>query len=242
MAESGKQDENTFERISSSELVAGYLRRLMDAHTLLKVSIPKHTEICNTIMVIINENENFLILDKLHPESGHIAFMEKKRCAIEAHLQGVSMGFTAQLEKLIEHEDSPAYRISFPKEMLYHQKRSAFRAPVGVSNEIKVTLSGEDNSLHTGTLCNISTGGFCVNLRKQTAEKLKIGEIFDTCRFTTNAGVSIESAAEVRNIKINDDKKIYRAGMSFVEISPQELRAVQRFVLTLERELIKRSR
>jgi c-di-GMP-binding flagellar brake protein YcgR len=242
MPDSGQQYENNLERISSTELIAGYLRRLKDAHTLLKVTIPKHAEICNTILVIINENENFIILDKLHPESGHNAFMQKKRCAIEAQHQGVSMGFTAQLEKLIDHDESPAYRISFPKEMLYHQKRSAFRAPIGVSNEIKVMLTREDDSEYAGTLCNISTGGFCVSLRKQTAEKLKVGEVFDTCRFTTSTGISIESAAEVRNIKIDDNKKAYRAGMRFVEISPQELRAVQRFVLTLERQQIKRSR
>lgn len=242
MPDLGQQHENNIERISSTELVAGYLRRLKDAHILLKVTIPNHSEICNTILVIINENENFIVLDKLHPESGHKAFMRENRCAIEAQHQGISMGFTAELEKLIDHDDSPAYRIRFPKEMLYHQKRSAFRAPLGARNEIKVMLSSEDGSEHAGTLCNISTGGFCVNLRKKTAEKLEVGEIFDTCRFTTNTGISIESAAEVRNIKIDDNKKSYRAGMRFVEISPQELRAVQRFVLTLEREQIKRSR
>ena len=66
--------------------------------------------------------------------------------------------------------------------------------------------------------------------------------LITTCRFTTNTGISIESAAEIRNIKVDEDKKTYRSGMRFVEISPQELRALQRFVLTLEREQIKRSR
>lgn len=242
MPETVQQYESSFERIQSSELITGYLRRLKDAHTLLKVTVPDHAAICSSIIVVIKEDENYILLDKLHPESGHQAFMEKKQCTVRASHKGVSMGFAASLEELINHEDSPAYRITFPKEFLYHQKRSAYRAAIGASNRIEVILTSEDNTVFKGTLYNISTGGLGVNLPKKMVEKLEAGNLISSCRFTTSTGITIESAAEVRNVKTDDNKKVYRVGMRFIDISPKELRAVQRFVLTLEREQIKRKR
>ena len=239
---SAQKYESNFERITTPDLVAGYLRRLMDSHALLKVTVPDYREICSTVLVVINDAENFLVLDKLHPEPGHNAFMNKKQCRVHAQHQGVDMGFVAKFEVMLGGEDNPAYRITFPDELLYHQKRSAYRAPIGASKDIEVMLTTSDRSVYAGKLHNVSTGGLAVSVAKNVIEKIQPGDMMQTCRFSTEKGVTIETAAEVRNIKIDDDKKVYRIGMSFVEITPQELRAVQRFVLTLEREQIKRSR
>lgn len=242
MTVTAEQYENSVEHISTPELIAGYLRRLKEAHTLLKVTIPGYNEICSTILVVINEGEKFLVLDKLHPEKGHQAFLGNKQCKVHAQHQGVDMGFTAQLDEIIGSAESPAYRIAFPTELLYHQKRSAYRAPISANQDIEVTLTAEDRTVFLGKLYNVSTGGLCINMQPKSAEKLKVGDLMPRCYFQAASGLAIESAVEVRNIKTDEDKKISRVGVRFMEITPQELRAIQRFVLALEREQIKRNR
>ena len=242
MTVSADQYESKVEKIATPDLIAGYLRRLKEAHTLLKVTVPGHNEICNTILVVINDAEKFLVLDKLHPEAGHKAFVEKKECKVHAQHQGVDMSFIAQLDEMIGSADSPAYRIVFPAELLYHQKRSAYRAPIGASQDIEVTLTTEDKSVMAGKLHNVSTGGLCINMPLKNADGFKTGDMIPRCYFEASNGLSIESTVEVRNIKTDEDKKISRLGVRFIEMTPQELRAIQRFVLALEREQIKRTR
>lgn len=236
------QYESPVEHIKTPELIAGYLRRLKDGHILLKVTIPNFNDICSTILVVINDTERFLVLDKLHPETGHQAFVSNGTCRVHAQFQGINMSFTAQFGEEIGSEDKPAYRVSFPDELLYHQKRSAYRAPISAGSDIEVVLTSGDGTVFPGKLHNISTGGLCISIPPSSASKLNVGDLIPSCYFQAANGKPIDSPVEIRNIKIVEDKKISRVGVSFMEVTPQELRAIQRFVLALERDQIKRAR
>lgn len=239
---SAEQYESPIEHIKTPELIAGYLRRLKDAHTLLKVTIPNFDDICSTILVVINDTEKFLVLDKLHPEMGHQAFIGNGTCRVHAQFQGINMSFTALFDEEIGSEEKSAYRVAFPEELLYHQKRAAFRAPISAGSDIEVVLTSGEGTSFPGKLHNISTGGLCISMSPNAVSSLNVGDLIPSCYFQAANGKPIDSPVEIRNIKIVEDKKISRVGVSFMEVTPQELRAIQRFVLALERDQIKRAR
>lgn len=236
------RDNDKIERITSPGLIAGYLRRLVEAHSLLMATIPGHKDIYTTIIIGLDEKSNSLLLDKLHPEAGHLAVLENRQVRVRAQHNGVEMGFLMQLERLVGEADNPAYLGPLPAELQYHQRRAAYRAQIGVGNEITVMLTEEDERVIEATLFNISTGGVCLTLPTEMKKRFRQFSILPSCRFNTPDEQEIDCQVEVRNLNETDDRKHIHVGMRFVDLERQQQRHIQRFVLSLEREQIKRTR
>jgi c-di-GMP-binding flagellar brake protein YcgR len=65
--------------------------------------------------------------------------------------------------------------------------------------------------------------------------------VFPCCQFITPGKPEFECSLEVRNVREDTNNRFVQVGTRFVKLGKQEERQIQRFVVQLERDMIKRN-
>lgn len=234
-------DSNNIERISQPEIMTGYLYRLQRAHTLLSVRVPGNDRSYNSIIIDVDADKNQMLLDVLYPDSGHKEVMKLKEFSITAHHEGIKLGFKGYIKELVNDDGKPAYLINYPPALIYHQQRAAYRATVSMGDNVGIKVSNEDNKTSKGLISDLSLGGLGLSFEVKNAMPFKNGMILPTCQFATPGKPNFECSLEVRNVHPDDNNRFVHIGTRFVKLGKQEERQIQKFVVQLERDMIKRS-
>lgn len=234
-------ESTNLEHITQPEIMTGYLHRLLRAHILLSVNIPGLDRSYNSIIIDVDSDKQQLYLDVLHPESGHDEVMKLKDFSVTAHHEGVKFGFKAHIKELVSDEGKPAYLLDYPASLIYHQQRAAYRAPVSMGDHVDINISLDDEQTIQGIITDISLGGLGLQFELKDASLFKNGMLLPACQFATSGNPEFECALEVRNVRPDTNNRFVHIGTRFVKLSTQEERQIQRFVVQLERDMIKRS-
>ncbi|MDT8404498.1 flagellar brake protein [Sulfuriflexus sp.] len=234
-------ESNNIERITQPEIITGYLSRLLRGHILLGISIPGSSRSYNSIIIDIDGDRQTMLLDALHPESGHEAVMKLREFAVTAHHDGIRLGFKGYIKELVNDAGKPAYLVGYPAALIYHQQRAAYRAAVSMGDQVGIKIRSADNKTVPGLITDISLGGLGLQFEQKHALPFSNGMLLPSCQFSTPGKPEFECALEVRNIRQDDNNRFVQVGTRFIKLDKQEERQIQRFVVQLEREMIKRS-
>lgn len=234
-------ESTNIEQITQPEIMTGYLHRLLRAHVLLSVTVPGTNRAYNSIIIDVNSEQRQLLLDALHPESGHNEVMKLREFSATAHHDGVKIGFKGKIKELVDDSGKPAYLLDYPAVLLYHQQRAAYRAPVSMGEHVAIKVRNEDNQIAQGLIHDISQGGLGLQFEVKNSLPFKNGMLLPVCQFATPGKPDFECALEVRNVRQDSNNRFVQVGTRFIKLGPQESRQIQRFVVQLERDMIKRS-
>jgi c-di-GMP-binding flagellar brake protein YcgR len=221
--------------------MTSYLNRLQRGHILLSVSIPGNNRSYNSIIIDVDDDKQQLLLDVLHPENGHNEVMKLREFAVTAHHEGIKLGFKGYIKELVNDADKPAYLVGYPAALIYHQQRASYRAPVSMGDHVDIKVGDEDNQTTQGMITDISLGGLGLQFELKNALPFKKGMVLPYCQFITPGKPEFECSLEVRNVREDTNNRFVHIGTRFVKLGKQEERQIQRFVVQLERDMIKRS-
>jgi len=228
------------EHITRADIISGHLHRLQTMHTLLSVNIPGKKQYYNSMLISIDDNKHHILLDVLHPDSGHQALMQEKSLIVSANHNGVELGFKSKVEALVNDDGKPAYRVLFPAKLIYKQQRQTFRASVALDNLIPVEVD-DNKKTCAGHIVNLSSGGMCLQFENPTAINFERGQVLNLCRFNIDKKTVFQSSAKICNISTNKTQRLTRIGVQFVDLANADERQLQRLVSQLERAMIQRS-
>lgn len=234
-------ERTNIEHITQPEVMTAYLQRLLQAHILLSVTIPGINRIFNSIIIDIDDEKQQLILDILHPDSGHEEVMKLKEFHVTAQHEGIKLGFKVYIKKLINESGKPAYLVDYPGTLIYHQQRAAYRAPVSMGEHVEIKVSDEKNQASQGEITDLSLGGMGLQFKIKESLPFKKGMLLPLCQFATPGKADFECSLEVRNVRQDSNNRFVHIGTHFVKLESQQQRQIQRFVVQLERDMIKRS-
>ncbi|WP_126453725.1 flagellar brake protein [Sulfuriflexus mobilis] len=234
-------DTNDIELISQPNIITGHLRRLLRDHVLLNVHMPDSDRFYNSILIDVDAEQKYILLDALHPESGHQQILKERQFTVSAQYQGIEFGFNGNIDSVIDDGGKPAYRVKYPEVLRYHQRRASFRAPVSMGDNAEISVRDEAGNQCKGLITNISLGGIAAQFAGKQTMPFEKNMILPVCRFATGDKTDFECALEIRNIKAYEDKNMVRVGARFIHMGPIEERQIQRFVVQLERDMIRRS-
>lgn len=239
---SAAQYEVQGERIADHARISAVLRRIMANRSLLTVRIPGNGTTYNSAMLEVNPEQGFLILDELNSKSGHALVSKTSELIVTARAEGVETRFTGRVVDIGLDNGVTYYRVTFPKNIHYSQRRAHYRAPAGIAKESSVVLTRANNEMITGLLHDISVGGVGVRLRKSTPDLIEEGETVPRCVIHFPDGGEFICVAEVRSIR-QGMKGNYRVlGLKFIDLSAPQRSKIQRFVAGLDREIRKHPR
>ena len=239
-AVSSMHEENEF--ITLPAQIAGVLKRLQEAHVLLRITIPGEQQAYLSAMLEVHPVEGYLLLDELTPPEGNAALRRARRLGISAQLQGVDISFTTDLIDTGSSAQIAYYRLAMPQGMRYQQRRTSFRARIGLARVIPVVLAREDGTTLEGQLFDISVGGIGTRYKPGKTGDIQQGGIWDECIIHLDGKQEIRSALEVCFIGEDSRSRQMRLGGKFLNLERPQLKIIENFVAALERDWLKKLR
>jgi c-di-GMP-binding flagellar brake protein YcgR len=204
------------------------------------------------IVALYGENEKQFLLSTLvaiEPEKGYLLFeqgvdqamnallLNSKECTFASTHDQVHIQFSSTKIESDKVGKEAVFRVPIPREILRLQRREYYRLVTSVINPVKCLIN-TGTGLMESVVVDISIGGVGV-LAYPEDGRLKAGETFHGCRITLPGtgefavGLNVCTTFE---ITLKNGRVTHRAGCQFIDLPPSVETAIQRYIITVERE------
>jgi c-di-GMP-binding flagellar brake protein YcgR len=213
------------------------LRQLQQNHDPLVIQFKDRSQRFQSYLVEIDRERNRVALDEIIPNDGERFLKQGEAFSVEAYREGVRVAWSCEHDvQLGEFEGAPCYWAPLPQEVIYHQRRSAYRAPLKQSDLIKVVLAGDKlREPLPGQLLDISATGCKLRFAGDLSQQLHNGQVHERLTAQLPFG-AMTCAVELRHVQYEEKIDMTFVGTRFYRMSGLEQRQVERFVYQLQRE------
>lgn len=235
------EPKTSAERITQVDRIISVAQRIRDARCVLLVHFDDDKNIFTSTVLDVDPAKKLMMFDELNPQAGHEKLLQTKYMHVTARLEGISARFRVTLKKA-QLDKSPAiYVTPLPDKIIYEQRRASFRVRVPLSMEIPVTLYlGNSGQTYSGTLMDVSSNGVGAYIEKSAPFDQPNQEV--SCRIVLPDGTFIAGEMEMRFLKMDEKRDQWQIGGQFVNLTGPQNQAVNRFVMGLQRAIIKQTR
>lgn len=237
VAEAGAKDVIGVRTISDKQQIYSILASVQKSRSPITIKFENSERYYTSLILRTELEEGYIIIDEIAPEDGHQLALQKQPFSIRGSHGGVSLFFRPNvIAGSGTQSDIAFYKVKFPEEMIYQQRRGAYRAPVARALGIKATVSApERNQTLTGRLYDLSISGCRINFEGELKPEPVRGDRFSECHieledFAINTPVTLKHASFVR------DWNETTCGFQFEGLTKTTQRAIDRFVYFLQRE------
>ena len=232
--ESGPQPPKMLK--TSVEIIAT-LRQLQQNHDPLIIQFKDRGQRFQSYLVEIDKDRGRVALDEIIPTDGERFLKQGETFNVEAFRDGVRVAWTCDHDVLPgELEGAPCYWAPLPNEVIYHQRRSAFRASLKQSDLVKVVLNGDKlRDPIPGHLLDISATGCKLRFAGNLTQQLNNGQVHERLTAYLPFG-NMTCAVELRHVQYDEKVDMTFVGTRFYRMNGLEQRNVERFVYQLQRE------
>lgn len=242
MAEAGthhsEQYESKAERVTNQAQIIGLLKRLKDGKTLLSVRVEGSGISFTSLLLNINAEKGYILLDEINNERGHQLAVKTGKLRVFCQNQGVELSFTVNIRPVQNKKGISFYQAPIPDLIRYLQRRNEFRVRVGMDQDIHLLMPIECENNLDAELFDVSLGG--VGARLETGCQLRKGLIIPSCKLSLPQQDSIETDVEIRFVKEDASGKFVRIGGRFLSPDPASRSRIRKMVTQLEREMLRR--
>ncbi|MNS67856.1 Flagellar brake protein YcgR [compost metagenome] len=185
----------------------------------------------------LDRDSNMIALDEMIPRDGERYLLAGESFRVEGFHEGVRIAWESNGQLNIDESGgSRCYRGPLPDEVVYHQRRNAFRAALKLAQLVNVNLDGEKlKAPISGKLLDISATGCKLRFDGDITGSLQLGQVYD--RFNADLPFGKMTApVELRYLHFEERISTTFAGVRFHNMSGLVQRQVERFVYQLQRE------
>ena len=217
--------------------ISGNLRQLQDSHDPLIITFHERSQRFQSYLVDVDRDSKMIALDEMIPRDGERFLLAGEPFKVEGFHDGVRIAWESNGPLTIDESgDGRCYRGALPDEVVYHQRRNAFRAALKLAQLVDVDLGGEKlKSPVTGKLLDISATGCKLRFEGDITARLQLGQVYDRFVAALPFG-SMTAPVELRYLHFEEKINTTFAGVRFHNISGLVQRQVERFVYQLQRE------
>ena len=217
--------------------VAANLRMLQESHDPLIITFQERSQRFQSCLVNVDREAGTITLDELIPRDGERFIAAGERFKVEGFHDGVRIAWeSTNTWDVIEHDGQRSYRGAMPTEVVYHQRRNAFRAALKLSQLMDVEMAGDRiKSPVRGKLLDVSATGCKLRFDGNVAERLQLGQVYERFCATFPYG-AMTAPVELRYLHFEERIDTTFAGVRFHNMSGLVQRQVERFVYQLQRE------
>lgn len=222
--------------LTTSLEICATLRMLQESHDPLIITFHERNQRFQSYLVEVDRESNSMALDEMIPRDGERYLENGEAFRVEGFHEGVRVAWESNGTLTLDEGNHRCYRGSLPQEVVYHQRRSAFRAALKLSQLVNVELGGEKLKVPvTGKLLDISATGCKLRFEGDISGGLQLGQVYDRFIAALPFG-SMSTAVELRYLHFEEKVDTTFAGVRFHNISGGVARQVERFVYQLQRE------
>ncbi|MQU54033.1 flagellar brake protein [Pseudomonas sp. WS 5051] len=217
--------------------IASNLRMLQESHDPLIITFQDRTQRFQSYVVDVNRESNTMALDEMIPRDGERFLEAGVPFKVEGFHDGVRIAWECTTALTIDdRHEHRCYRGAMPYEVVYHQRRNAFRAALRLANLVNVQVAGDKlKAPIKGKLLDVSATGCKLRFEGDISQGMQLGQVYE--RFSADLPFGLMSTpVELRYLHFEERLNITFAGMRFHNISGAVQRQVERFVYQLQRE------
>lgn len=235
---SNKEDAPQPPKVLSTPLeIAANLRTLQESHDPLIITFHERAQRFQSFLVEVDRDNNRLVFDEMIPRDGERYLLAGEPFKVEGFHDGVRVAWECtDTLKIVEKNDDRLYHGPLPTEVVYHQRRNAFRAALKLSQLVDVEMAGErlKNTL-SGKLLDISANGCKLRFDGDISERLQLGQVYERFAAALPFG-PMTTPVELRHLHFEERIDTTFVGVRFHNMSGLVQRQVERFVYQLQRE------
>jgi c-di-GMP-binding flagellar brake protein YcgR len=223
--------------LSTQMEIVGNLRQLQESHDPLVITFHERKQRFQSYLVDVDRDADMIALDEMVPRDGERYLLAGESFRVEGFHEGVRIAWESNGPLSIdEFSDTRRYRGKLPDEVVYHQRRNAFRAALKLAQLVGVEMGGEKlKSPVSGKLLDISATGCKLRFDGDITGQLQLGQVYDRFVAALPFG-SMTTPVELRHLHFEEKISITFAGIRFHNMSGMVQRQVERFVYQLQRE------
>ena len=217
--------------------ISSNLRQLQESHDPLIITFHERSQRFQSYLVDLDRDRDMIALDEMIPRDGERFLLAGEPFKVEGFHEGVRIAWESNGPLTIDESNgSRCYRGTLPDEVVYHQRRNAFRAALKLAQLVNVNLDGEKlKASISGKLLDISATGCKLRFEGDITGSLQLGQVYD--RFNADLPFGKMTApVELRYLHFEEKINTTFAGVRFHNMSGLVQRQVERFVYQLQRE------
>ncbi|GLQ32205.1 flagellar brake protein [Litoribrevibacter albus] len=228
----------TYRILKTPEEHYSVLRTIQDNRYPTTLSFHSHDQDYLTQVIKADIKNRCFFIDELKPPSGHKLAASKESFDIITKLNGVEIIIKgAQIVGAGKSEDGTFYKLTFPEEILYLQRRHAFRVDLPEDSEVYAEIRGDEHqSTSHARVLDVSATGCRVRLKQMPEPPFVQGEILPMFMLKISKSVQVEGQAELRFVAQDEKDGSYLLGIELKELFGLGHRTMERFVNELQRD------
>lgn len=217
--------------------ISGNLRQLQDSHDPLIITFHERTQRFQSYLVDVDRDSGTIKLDEMIPRDGERFMLAGEPYKVEGFHEGVRIAWESNgTPTLGDAGDERFYIAPLPDEVVYHQRRNAFRAALKLAQLVDIDLDGEKlKAPIRGKLLDISATGCKLRFDGDITASLQLGQVYDRFAAALPFG-KMTAPVELRYLHFEEKIATTFAGIRFHNMSGLVQRQVERFVYQLQRE------
>ncbi|MGK0247988.1 MAG: c-di-GMP-binding flagellar brake protein YcgR [Oleispira sp.] len=234
-------EESTIEEINdkyyldNKEDIYGALSKIILMKQPVFITIEGSDETFTSAITHANLKNSSFLLDQVAPLIGNDLIRTGSRFSVLADSHGVKIEFD-MTGRINYQPTDQQYRVEFPTQVLYLQRRTAYRVMIPPAHQILVKLKMEDEGEHlVGQLADISSSGFKALFKGDCLERLKNTQDIPIARIRFNDQNTMDCSLIARHV-IATKNGDTQAGFAFNLISGIGQRFLDRLVGELQWE------
>ena len=229
--------------LTKPESIYGLLNRLREHHIPVKLQFSTVEGSYSTIILKVDLKGRFFIIDQVTPNWGDRLMAKSSTFSFEAFYDGCRISSTKIRAVGKGVQDGQAiYKIPFPDELDYFQRRQFYRAQIRRGVDVEAVLTSpqlEEPAI--GVLKDISAQGCQICLEGDYQEILANQAIIENCLITFPNQLTINSSIQVRHVGYDEKQDCSYLGSLFSALDPMEERKISYAVAEIQREVARRS-
>lgn len=217
--------------------ILSLLKNIQQHRDHLRITFTDRPQKFQSFIVQIDNATKTLWIDEMMPRDGDRFATAGEAFRVDAWHEGVHMRWHCPGVQRLMLDGVPTYCAPLPEEMVYHQKRGAFRAAVRRSMELPVHLGHAERDVALdGTLVDISATGCKVRFTGDCTHQLPPGDLFERCSLELPDSGRLSLSVEMRHAQYDSASNESQVGLAFRQNPANTQRQIDRFVNHLQRE------
>ena len=224
--------------ISTALEISANLRRLKESHDPLIITFHERSQRFQSYLIDVDRDTATLAFDEMIPRDGERFLEAGEPFRVEGFHDGVRIAWECTTQLTIDDKDGHrSYHGALPNEIVYHQRRNAFRAALKLADLVSVKVDGDKiKPAIEGKLLDVSATGCKLRFEGDISERLQLGQVYERFEAALPFG-TMATPVELRYLHFEERLNITFAGMRFHNMSGNVQRQVERFVYQLQRDV-----
>lgn len=222
-------------QLTAPEDIYGALRKIVNMASPVQIHINGSEQSYSSSMTGTELKQRSFFIDSLIPEDGNRRIHDGGPVHIRCDSQGVLIEFevTGRIKYNTETEQ---YRIEFPREMLYLQRRTAYRVTIPPAHDIRVDITLPDTGEGlTGIMEDTSSSGFRACFKGDVRQRLSDNRNIAIAHIHFNQEHHMDCSLETRHIVLDEQGNTH-CGFACTSISPAAQRYLDKLIAELQWE------